>query len=293
MNKLPRPSVDDKKLIEDLANNTRLTRTTYPHLKEKLKEVIEQYQFYEDQCGNALQISNHIIPDQLKNGLIKHYNSPPKSLTFIDNLRKSSPDSCPMCGSFHSSTLDHLLPKENYPLWSIYSKNLVPACQCNSKRGETLLGNRTKGERVLHPYFDECLSLRIITCEITSNDQYKTVEIKLKVLPIAHENQNAFEFHLKEIVCKSGLVEWLKNKWGKLYRKPSAYFHGIKGKQFDNVENFKTFINDYREWTDENHGGKNNWDSILITGILSSDDIIEWLFNRHNGIETGQIDPLD
>jgi hypothetical protein len=48
MNKLPRPSVDDKKLIEDLANNTRLTRTTNPHLKEKLKEVIEQYQFYED-----------------------------------------------------------------------------------------------------------------------------------------------------------------------------------------------------------------------------------------------------
>ncbi|MBH9742077.1 hypothetical protein CJ419_20630 [Vibrio navarrensis] len=30
--------------------------------------------------------------------------------------------------------MDHFLPQADYPEWIIYSRNLVPACDCNSKR---------------------------------------------------------------------------------------------------------------------------------------------------------------
>lgn len=291
MNRIPPPTIDDKKIIMKLAENTKLLKTTYPCLMDHLEVVLEQYTHYEEMSGNAIKIEPKEIPQPLRNGLLKHYNSPPQDLKFIENLRKRSPDACPMCGSFHSSTLDHLLPKEKYPLWAVFSKNLIPACPCNSKRGEILTGDIAQGERILHPYFDDCLSNRVVSCRITSKDGFKTINVSLKCLPAPPGVQKALNFHITKIVSRSGILDWIRKKWGQLYLKPSSLLFSLRKKLIANTRELREDLEEYLDWLDEKHGGQNNWESVFVSGILDSEEIIEWLYERHNGIINGTIDP--
>lgn len=62
---------------------------------------------------------------------------------------------CPMCGSHHPGTLDHYLPRESFPEFSILPCNLVPACpHCNSGVKKGRYKGASVPERFLHPYFD-------------------------------------------------------------------------------------------------------------------------------------------
>ena len=109
------------------------------------------------------------VGDELKNALLLHYDKPPIALGYIAELRKSaSPDICPMCGSPNTGTLDHYLPKKMYPEFAIFSQNLVPACNCNSSRNDDVKG-AAAGDRVLHPYFDDCMTQRLVTCSLTGD----------------------------------------------------------------------------------------------------------------------------
>ena len=77
----------------------------------------------------------------------------PAGRKFYDKIILLAPSGkCPLCGFGHATTLDHLLPKARYPLFSVLSTNLVPACtDCNKLKGASLV---TKDEQALHPYFE-------------------------------------------------------------------------------------------------------------------------------------------
>ena len=166
MKKLDFPPYIDYTIISELAKNKRLSGTSYPHLLNNLTLIQNQYAHYISNRGNAINIVSQPIANNLKTGLIKNYNTPPEQLKHLEDLRNSSPDICPMCGSSHAGTLDHILPKEDFPEWAVFSWNLVPACECNINRGRTLVGNRANNERILHPYFDTILGNRNISCTI-------------------------------------------------------------------------------------------------------------------------------
>lgn len=61
---------------------------------------------------------------------------------------------CPLCGGVgHVRTLDHYLPKANFPLYAVMPTNLVPCCRdCNSEKLNAFAAAR--GNQTLHPYFD-------------------------------------------------------------------------------------------------------------------------------------------
>lgn len=61
---------------------------------------------------------------------------------------------CPLCGGVgHVRTLDHYLPKANFPVYSVLPANLVPCCRdCNSEKLNAF--SITRGGQTIHPYFD-------------------------------------------------------------------------------------------------------------------------------------------
>jgi len=61
---------------------------------------------------------------------------------------------CPLCGVRPVKTLDHYLPKADYPIFSITPINLIPSCRdCNfDKLTQTAT---CRAEETLHPYFDD------------------------------------------------------------------------------------------------------------------------------------------
>lgn len=56
-------------------------------------------------------------------------------------------DTCQYCTLNSVNTLDHIIPKENYPEYAVHPKNLFPACsQCNSKKSNKWLDNNNNFE---------------------------------------------------------------------------------------------------------------------------------------------------
>jgi len=292
MKKLDIPTYDDTQIIRDLSENSRLSGTSYPHLRNELTLIRAAYTDYVTQTGNAWNITDVLISDSLKTGLVKNYNDPPKLLSFIKELRDSSPDICPMCGSAKTGTLDHLLPKDNYPQWSVFSKNLVPACDCNLKRKEVLKGDVIKQERVLHPYFDNCMADRQLSCLITSTDNFRVVDIQISYVNRAEPQLDSIKFHVEKVIKPSGVIKWLENEWLKIRKRPSNQIQTIPLNSFNSIDELRGYLHDSLTRHDASKGTPNNWNSILIHGIMNSPGVVEWLLDRHNGIIDGSIDPL-
>ncbi|MFF7447342.1 HNH endonuclease [Streptomyces sp. NPDC008132] len=71
-----------------------------------------------------------------------------------DQILAGAPfERCPLCGRGIATTLDHQLPKSEYPILAITPANLVPACsKCNQKKSS--VDPAEPSEMLLHPYFD-------------------------------------------------------------------------------------------------------------------------------------------
>ena len=60
---------------------------------------------------------------------------------------------CPFCGINQVSTLDHYLPKSEFPTFSVLPYNLIPCCKdCN--HGKSTAYADSEEEQTLHPYYD-------------------------------------------------------------------------------------------------------------------------------------------
>jgi 5-methylcytosine-specific restriction endonuclease McrA len=84
---------------------------------------------------------------------------------------------CPMCGFGEASTLDHYLPLSQYPEFSVFAMNLVPACaRCNQLKGE-LVGKMPE-RQFLHAFFDQIPSTAVLVCRV--DVQPRTVLVKYR-----------------------------------------------------------------------------------------------------------------
>jgi 5-methylcytosine-specific restriction endonuclease McrA len=77
------------------------------------------------------------------------------SRDIYDELLTAAEGLCPFCGGLgHVRTLDHYLPKANFPAYSVHPQNLVPCCRdCNS--GKNASFGPAVNQQTLHPYLDQ------------------------------------------------------------------------------------------------------------------------------------------
>ncbi|OBT16292.1 hypothetical protein A9264_11675 [Vibrio sp. UCD-FRSSP16_10] len=279
MKKLPAPVVNDTVKITATSQNTRLDRTSYPYLSNQLQAILNGYQNYDANDGNALLVANVNITNNLSSALKKHYASPPSDLKFIDELRASSPNVCPMCGSLKTGTLDHLFPKDDYPWFAVYSKNLVPACDCNSKRGKNLKG---VSKRILHPYYDLILNQRLLSCSIVQDPQFPNAKIKIDYVLPQHPEINSIKYHAEKVVIPSGIINWLEGEWDTTTQNPSSKIQTLPLANIPTVADFSRYLNDALNRYDQSYSTPNNWFSIFIHGILNSQGVVRFLYSKHN-----------
>lgn len=99
-----------------------------------------------------------VIGDVRKSELVNLYDyymvqRQPGRLTY-DQILVAANEKCPFCGGIgRPKSLDHYLPKANYPQFSVLPQNLVPACRdCNTGKSNDLA--QEPGQQPIHPYFD-------------------------------------------------------------------------------------------------------------------------------------------
>lgn len=83
-----------------------------------------------------------------------------------DKLKASAPYGiCPLCGQRTVSTLDHYLPKANFPTMVVLPYNLIPACSdCNKAKLDEV--PQTAETQTLHPYYDNVTNEQWLYAEV-------------------------------------------------------------------------------------------------------------------------------
>ncbi len=193
--------------IEKVCNNEKLFNpisiTDIKKISDNLAK--ELYTFYTNLYNHVLDLSSiKKINGSLKN----HYDE------FV-KLNKNGV--CPFCGiaPFRSYEMtgheayDHYFPKETYPLYSVYFKNLVPTChECNSihkTRNNPIRDKKTNHKRkVFYPY-----SLKSIDIQLDINLSI----IDYKIFEHSHINLKIYSKKDKEKT----------NIWKKIYNIESRY----------------------------------------------------------------------
>jgi len=274
MNRLDPPDIfDDDAALDALSLNKRLK--CYPQLQAHVAAIKAGYQQYVAANGNATMVNNVPLPAVIRGHLKALYASPPADIAYIDQIREESDvDCCPMCGSFHSGTLDHLLPKTHYAVFAIFSCNLVPACKCNSKRTALLVGPNP-GERILHPYFDDILRERLFVARF--DDLGPVPRITLRLLLDAHDPDiAAVRFHMANVVERTSILRHIRSSWTNLLRRPSLTAAELRNAPASRQE-LLDILSYELDRQDDTHRSKNNWLSVFLSGLLD-EHVLDWLF---------------
>lgn len=288
MNRIDPPVYfDDAAALDTLALNKRLK--CYPHLEAQVHAIKAGYLQYVAANGNPHNVVNVVLPDSVQTQLRALYASPSKELTHIDRIREENDaNCCPMCGSFHSGTLDHLLPKMEYPVFAIFGHNLVPACKCNSKRTNQLVGVN-QDEHILHPYFDDILRERLFVAHFDDFGLTPRIALRTLISPNA-PHASAVRFHMTHVVERTSILRYLRTSWMNLLRRPSLAAAELRNAPSSRQELEEILMTEL-DRQDDTYGSRNNWRSVFLAGLLN-ELLLEWLLTAFQHPEWKTDGPL-
>ncbi|HDR8922022.1 TPA: hypothetical protein QDA90_001483 [Burkholderia vietnamiensis] len=282
---VPAPQ-NDAENLDELSQNERLT--SYPLLGQQVNAMKQRYIEYVAGRGDPWNVADPLtLPNALVDALKSHYTSPPKCLGFLAELRESgSPDVCAMCGSLKAGTLDHVLPKDIYPEFAIFAPNLVPACDCNSKRGTRYRG-LNRGERTLHPYFDDVLRQRLVYVGFSGDFNSPLATIEAIGPGLSEEQLLALRFHIDSVLERSSLLVWASGKWASLCRDPEAFLQDLPRGEIT-ADDVRIGMEKRLNGADREHRTPNNWYSMLFYGVLHSNGAIAHVCERVAAVRLGE-----
>lgn len=157
------PSLTFDEVYDTCIFNTH-KKIAYKNAKPTLSKANLNYQScFKIGKGNEVSIQKDVNDQIQHSDLVKLYlnkmlDKKHLSRKYYDKLFNSS-TICPFCGVNQVRTLEHFLPKEHYPFYSVTPLNLVPCCRdCNMGHGSTI--DTTDDTTLhLHPYFDSTNSV--------------------------------------------------------------------------------------------------------------------------------------
>lgn len=270
MKYIRRPKFFDFKVAVEIGGQKNLS--SFPLFRDNIGSVFASYRQYIRARG-GIPVSHPLLPEGLNTAMRAHYTGEINSLKFIEYIRrKISPGVCPVCGAQSPATIDHVLPKEAWPVYSFLSRNLVPACdQCNRKKGVKFF-QANSGGRPIHPYYDKFLLNRIAVAKIDPPFAYPVISIVAHQGPSIAEME-VIEWHLEEVVRKTSICDSLCERWINICRDPRAYYETL---QFPGVTVEMAVLSKLKS-QDSAHGTPNNWESMLQFAIANNPDALLYL----------------
>ena len=155
MRSIPLLAVDATAVFNEIAAAKHQPRRG--RMRAARAEVLAAYQDYEDAAPEVGGLDEVPLTDVQKEAMRHAFTVETQPMTALrgELLKRISVARCPFCGISESSTLDHYLPKEQYPEFSVFPKNLVPSCAvCNTRKRDRILDEGTNVRMFLHPCYD-------------------------------------------------------------------------------------------------------------------------------------------
>ena len=189
---------------------------------------------------------------------------------YYDKILASANGKCAICNIGVASTLDHYLPKSEYPTLCVFPANLVPECNsCNKNKGNFILKHNEK--MLLHPYFDDLSNLiwldaRLSFSYVIGIEYYNSYNSDLKIMSRINLTMEKYKlFPLFAIQANSDISNNL-----------SMWRNQLKKAGTKQLKNYFLDCKLSRERED-----LNSWSSALYRALeRQSDEVINWLNNN-------------
>lgn len=155
MRSIPLIDADSTVVFDDISGAKQAPRRA--QMRAARARVLNAYQEYEAAVPEVGGLNVADLTNPQKAAMRHAYVVETQPMTALrgELLDRAVVVRCPFCGIGESSTLDHYLPKELYPEFSIFPKNLVPSCSaCNTRKRDRVLEAGTDVRMFLHPCFD-------------------------------------------------------------------------------------------------------------------------------------------
>lgn len=225
--------------------------------------------------GDPWTIGRSAFPQEIKDAMEALYESRRKS-GHIKRIRDYPfSGSCPFCGSLGIGSVDHFLPKDVFPEFSIYSLNLIPACSfCNSDEKGTIYMGDNPPTRFIHPYFDKIGDKAILSVAFAS--PYDAVEFSAVPAPgLVGDELEIVRFHISKLLGDA-FERHIGNLWSKLPRLVTAY-----GGQSLRVTQATVQACVQWEFTSSQIStGLNSWTTGFYRGVLSDPGVIDYVAQK-------------
>lgn len=200
----------------DLAINCR--KNTVAQLRAISVALKGSYDIYRQTITDSSRRFNASSFSASKELLIDYYTSPPKGLQEVIRERRNDHGlaECPYCGyPFAPDTLDHFIPKEHWPEYSIYSNNLIPQCRgCAPIKGAWYLCPDEDRPLFMHPMYS-CLLSRIgfkVNIQVVNNIPLFECMFASAVR-LAPEDRAAVLRHLRKLKVKSRFESYCRHQY--------------------------------------------------------------------------------
>lgn len=183
-------------------------------------------------------------------------------------------DYCPYCGIVMSETIEHILPKDYFPEFSIYSSNLIPCCwKCNSEKG-TAIRNPKNGEYETYNFYeDQIPGEEFLKVEIKENGKNIRIEFSIEdnapQIFINHINKLKLlkRYNENSIPIITELKIQVRNEKGKTVRE----------------DLIKTCKKDYENGKESY--GINYWKGLLKLEISNSREAQDYILGLYKNVE--------
>lgn len=229
--------------------------------------VISSYDHHQELVPNLENITHAILTGPQNEALKNTYDSEIEPILDLKAYLFERPDTiiCPYCSLSPSSTLDHYVPKSDYPEFSVFSKNLIPVCwKCNHLKSNNFLHGTTR--MYFNSYYDILPEEVILFCDILILRPRGTCKIRFYLSDCNLVGKN-YEYtilvnHFQNLELASRYAASALDSIKK-DRKTINRYQGIGG-----ISRVREFFSEKAEVLSE-RCGINNWETVFYSKLVT------------------------
>lgn len=187
----------------------------------------------------------------------------------LERLKDHKLSICPACGEMGSpNTLDHYLPKGQYPHFCITPANLFPMCDaCQGKKLEKT-GSAAEPRFFLHPYFDVFIAEQVLA--VTIEPPFSSPTFQMKVSNhLAPAEKALVASHVRELEIEQRFAHYFKNENIRTQRLARL----LRDSDLPVKDTLRAFEGRCRT------PALNSWEHIYWAAVVANPELLDYLAN--------------
>ncbi|PFH09725.1 hypothetical protein BCF11_2126 [Collimonas sp. PA-H2] len=216
--------------------------------------------------------------------LIDYYMAPPTSIAKIMRHRRNENnlEECPYCGyPFTPDTLDHFIPKDEWPEYAFYPNNLVPQCRgCMPTKGANYFCNTEGTAKYLHPFYSDLISKIGFTVTVNFEGGEPNFSVNFVAFgPVTDDSRARIAMHVKHLKLRSRILLYCRRTYNFWLKK-------ARHEKFNIVELFEVRLGQAQA----EERASRNWGNAFFKCMLANKDVIDFLYSQMPETRPAEVD---